>query len=87
MKKKTTVLNYTVVFEEDPAGGYAVWVPELSGCASQGESLDEAKKNIQEAIELYLEDASPEIVQEAQKTARQFIVPVSVSISSYGQSL
>ena len=38
MKDKTTVLNYTVVFEEDPAGGYAVWVPELPGCASQGES-------------------------------------------------
>ncbi len=87
MKDKTTVLNYTVVFEEDPAGGYAVWVPELPGCASQGESLDEAKKNIQEAIKLYLEDASPEVVREAQKSPRQFIVPVSVHFPAYGQSV
>ena len=50
------MLNYNAVFQEETAGGYSVWVPELPGCASQGETLDEAKNNIEEAIQLYLED-------------------------------
>ena len=35
--------------------GYAVWVPGLPGCWSQGASEDEALDNIKEAIKLYLE--------------------------------
>lgn len=52
MKKK--VFEYTVVFEEEKEGGYSAWVPTLSGCASQGETFEEALGNIKEAISLYL---------------------------------
>ena len=34
--------------------GYAVWCPSLPGCASQGETREEAFANIQDAIESYL---------------------------------
>lgn len=34
--------------------GYAVWVPGLPGCWSQGLSEDEALENIKEAIQDYL---------------------------------
>ncbi|MFH1975706.1 MAG: type II toxin-antitoxin system HicB family antitoxin [Pseudomonadota bacterium] len=34
--------------------GYAVWVPGLPGCWSQGKSEDEALENIKDAIEAYL---------------------------------
>jgi len=34
--------------------GYAVWCPSLPGCASQGETREEALANIQDAIESYL---------------------------------
>jgi predicted RNase H-like HicB family nuclease len=44
----------SVVLEKDENGYYA-WCPELKGCQSQGESLDEALSNIREAVELYLE--------------------------------
>ena len=44
----------SVVIEKDEHGYYA-WCPELKGCQSQGDSLEEAVKNIKEAIELYLE--------------------------------
>jgi predicted RNase H-like HicB family nuclease len=54
MSKNQKILKYTAVFEEDPKSGYSVWVPDLPGCASEGESLEEAQKNIKEAIELYL---------------------------------
>ena len=35
--------------------GYAVWCPSLPGCASQGETREEAIANIQDAIKSYLE--------------------------------
>lgn len=44
-----------VVLEQEPEGGYSVHVPSLPGCASQGETVDEALTNIREAIELYVE--------------------------------
>lgn len=47
----------SVIIEKDDYGYYA-FVPELPGCQSQGESFDEIKANIQEAIELYLETLS-----------------------------
>jgi predicted RNase H-like HicB family nuclease len=54
----------TVVIERDQAGYYA-FCPELPGCQSQGDSLDEAMAHIREAIELYLETLSPEEQQQA----------------------
>jgi predicted RNase H-like HicB family nuclease len=41
-----------VVVEHDKDGYYA-WSPELPGCQSQGDTLDEAMANIREAVELY----------------------------------
>lgn len=50
------MLRYTVVLEpeEDEAGGYAVSVPALPGCFSQGRTVDEALSHIREAITLHL---------------------------------
>ncbi len=42
-----------MVIEKDEHGFYA-WCPELKGCQSQGDTLEEAIANIKEAIELYL---------------------------------
>ena len=44
----------SVVIEKDEHGYYA-YSPELPGCQSQGDSLDEIMANIKEAVELYLE--------------------------------
>jgi predicted RNase H-like HicB family nuclease len=51
---KTTVRKASVVIEKDESGFYA-WCPELKGCQSQGNTLEEAIDNIKEAIGLYLE--------------------------------
>jgi antitoxin HicB len=47
-------LQITVLFEEEPEGGYTVTVPSLPGCVSYGKTLEAAKKNIQNAVQLHL---------------------------------
>jgi len=51
-------MKYTVVLLQEPDGGYVATVPALPGCVSQGDSREEALRNIKEAIDLYLEDVS-----------------------------
>jgi len=40
----------TVILEPEEDGGYSVHCPALPGCSSQGDTLEEALANIQEAI-------------------------------------
>ncbi|HTC34227.1 MAG TPA: type II toxin-antitoxin system HicB family antitoxin [Bryobacteraceae bacterium] len=47
--------TYAVVIHEDPEGGFWGEVPALPGCYSQGETIDELKDNIREAIAGVLE--------------------------------
>ena len=69
------IKNFAVLFEQEKDGGYSVSVPTLPGCFSQGNTFEEALKNIQEAIDLYIEDEKlPE------QPAKEFIVPVEVKI-------
>jgi predicted RNase H-like HicB family nuclease len=49
----------SIVIEKDEYGYYA-YCPHLPGCQSQGESLEEVKTNINEAMELYLSTLSQE---------------------------
>lgn len=51
--------SYPVVVQTDEGGGYWVSCPVFPGCYSQGETIDEALKNIREAILLCKEEASP----------------------------
>jgi predicted RNase H-like HicB family nuclease len=48
-------MRYTVLMERDESGGFTVTVPSLPGCISQGDTWDEARKNIEEAIAGYIE--------------------------------
>ena len=43
------------VFEPDPDGGYHAYAPELPGLHTQGENLEEAIANAEEALALYVE--------------------------------
>jgi predicted RNase H-like HicB family nuclease len=44
------VQSFAVVIHEEPEGGFCGEVPELPGCYSQGDTMDELKDNIREAI-------------------------------------
>ena len=53
-------LEYAVRIErlsEDDGGGYLATVPDLPGCMSDGETPEEALKNVQEAIASWIESA------------------------------
>jgi predicted RNase H-like HicB family nuclease len=43
------------VFEPDPDAGYHAYAPELPGLHTEGETLEEAVTNAQEALKLYVE--------------------------------
>ncbi len=73
-------LSFSVTYEAAPEGGYVAFVASLPGCHSQGETLEEAEKNIKEAITLYLESLTDH--QESLPPDRrilQGIVEVAVS--------
>ncbi len=48
------ILNLTAVFSQVPEG-YIAFVEELPGVNTQGETLQEARDNLEEAIQLVLE--------------------------------
>jgi predicted RNase H-like HicB family nuclease len=48
--------NFDVIIHEAEEGGFWAECPALSGCYSQGESIEEVKSNIKEAMDLYIED-------------------------------
>lgn len=50
-----SVLYYPAVFQKEEVG-YSVWVPDIEGCISQGDTFYEAMEYIQEAIGLCIED-------------------------------
>ncbi|MBI3004860.1 MAG: type II toxin-antitoxin system HicB family antitoxin [Ignavibacteriales bacterium] len=48
-------MKYRVTISQDEDGKFVAEVPSLPGCISQGNTRSEAVKNIQEAMEAYLE--------------------------------
>jgi predicted RNase H-like HicB family nuclease len=57
---KDVIVN--IIIEKDKDGYYA-YSPDLQGCQSQGNSLEEVKANIQEAVELYLDTLDEREIQ------------------------
>jgi predicted RNase H-like HicB family nuclease len=64
MKSNPRKINFPIIVEKDEDGFYVVECPLLKGCYTQGETLDEALKNIHEVIEMCLEDENEDVVSE-----------------------
>lgn len=59
-------MKFRIVLEYDPeAKAFSAVCPELPGCASAGDTEEEAKRNITEAIELYLAPSDVELSRNA----------------------
>lgn len=50
--------HYVAIVEEEPGKAVGVWFPDLPGCLSAGDTLDEAMLNAAEALELWAEAMS-----------------------------
>ena len=48
-------VRFTAVFEECEEGGYLAYLEEMPGVNTQGETLEEAKSNLEEAFKLVIE--------------------------------
>jgi predicted RNase H-like HicB family nuclease len=67
-------MKLKVVLEPSDEGGYSVYVPSLPGCISEGETVEEALENIQEAIELYLEPLENELSTQEGVIIRELVL-------------
>ena len=55
--------EFTAIIEAAPEGGFWAICPEVPGANGQGETIDEAKDNLRQAIELILEDRKADILR------------------------
>jgi predicted RNase H-like HicB family nuclease len=76
MNKKLTAII------EREGDGYVALCPELD-VASQGNTVDEARKNLQEALELFFETASPEEI----KGRNNITCSLAISVGKIGTSI
>lgn len=72
--------TYAVIIEKAPEGGYIASVPALPGCMSQGENIDQALKNIEDAIYGYLECSDQD--ESIEKNSELFITMISLDINN-----
>ncbi|MBW6459563.1 MAG: type II toxin-antitoxin system HicB family antitoxin [Bacteroidales bacterium] len=70
-------ISITAVYVEVPEGGYAAYVEEIPGVNTQGETLEEAKSNLKEALLMVLE--TNKIL--AQKTLNQGLRSIRESVA------
>lgn len=67
-------MKFQVVLEPSDEGGYTVHVPSLPGCISEGDTIEQAVANIQEAIELYLEPVEDDRVAKEGVVVRELVL-------------
>lgn len=63
--------EFTAIIEVAPEGGYWALCPEVPGANGQGETIEETKNSLKEAIELVLEDLRADILRGLPKDAIQ----------------
>jgi predicted RNase H-like HicB family nuclease len=59
----TMKAEFTAIIEAAPEGGYWAFCPEVPGANGQGETVEEAKENLREAIVLILEDRKADLLR------------------------
>lgn len=55
--------EFTAIIEAAPEGGYWAICPEVPGANGQGETIEEVKASLRQAIELILEDRKADIIR------------------------
>ncbi len=48
-------MKYVYVIEKAVDGSYSAFVPDLPGCTTSGDTIDDVKRQIKEAVETYID--------------------------------
>lgn len=64
-------MRFKVVLEPSDEGGFTVYIPSLPGCISEGDTVEQALKNIEAAAELYLEPVEDDWVLDEQALVKE----------------
>jgi predicted RNase H-like HicB family nuclease len=75
------MVKFNVVLEKEEEGGYSVHCPAIKGCHSQGDTIEEAIKNIKEAIEGCLEVMNARALKAIGKYHHPLIKSLKVAVS------
>lgn len=85
--KTKKIFTYSVIFRKAKEGGYIAYVPLLPGCMTQGESFEETKKNIEDAIKAYIEVLREDHEPIPMEGAEHISITVAIPINSKGLTL
>jgi predicted RNase H-like HicB family nuclease len=72
--------RFRIILRPEPEGGYTVIVPSIPGCVTYGETLEEAERMAQDAIEgclAVMKEEGEEIIDDSQILERQVQVAVA----------
>jgi predicted RNase H-like HicB family nuclease len=68
--------EFTAIIEEAPEGGYWAICPEVPGANGQGETIEDAKVSLREAIQLVLEDRLEDVRRGLPSDAIQTVITI-----------
>lgn len=68
--------EFTAIIEAAPEGGFWAICPEVPGANGQGETIEESKDSLRQAIELILEDRKVDILRGLPEDAIQDTVMI-----------
>jgi len=78
---KAAEYRFTAVFKPAEEGGYVVTVPALPGLVTEGDSLEEARRMVKEAVLGYLESLRKHGDEIPSEREAPLVEPVAVSLS------
>jgi len=67
-------MKIKIILEPSEEGGYTAYVPSLPGCISEGDSVEDAMRNIHEAIKLYLEPVEDDFELDESAIVEELVV-------------
>lgn len=73
-----TEITLTAMYEEAEEGGYIGCIAELPGANTQGETMEEARKNLAKAIQMILEANREEAERRLSSTAKVTRQPLTL---------
>lgn len=67
-------MELTAAYRRVPEGGYVAWAEELPGALTQGDTLDEARANLDDAVRLMIETSRELHTDEAGHVIREPLI-------------